>query len=61
VIKDIDLFDTSTAGSLVLAERFVKQNPSATRNLAEDFATTFERTRTLSREENECDPFGGTR
>ncbi|MFF5212435.1 ABC transporter substrate-binding protein [Streptosporangium sp. NPDC000396] len=51
LFKDIDLFGPFTAGSVVLTEKFIKQNPNTTRKFVEAFAKAVEWTQTHSREE----------
>ncbi|MGV9329396.1 ABC transporter substrate-binding protein [Streptosporangium sandarakinum] len=51
LFKDIDLFGSFTAGSVVLTERFIRQNPGTTRKFVEAFAKAVEWTRTHSRQE----------
>lgn len=51
LFKDIDLFGPFTAGSVVLTEKFIKQNPATVKKFVEAFAKAVEWTQTHSREE----------
>lgn len=51
LFKDIDLFGPFTAGSVVLTEKFIRQNPNTTKKFVEAFARAVEWTQTHSREE----------
>ncbi|MEU4830179.1 ABC transporter substrate-binding protein [Streptosporangium sp. NPDC023615] len=51
LFKDIDLFGSFTAGSVVLTQRFIEQNPKTTGTFVNAFAKAVEWTRTHPREE----------
>lgn len=51
LFKDIDLFGPFTAGSVVMTEKFIRQNPNTTKKFVEAFARAVEWTQTHSREE----------
>ncbi|GAA3003461.1 ABC transporter substrate-binding protein [Streptosporangium longisporum] len=51
LFKDIDLFGSFTAGSVVLTEKFIEQNPKTTATFVGAFAKAVEWTQTHSREE----------
>nr|WP_260408479.1 ABC transporter substrate-binding protein [Planomonospora venezuelensis] len=51
LLKDIDLFGSFTAGSVVLREDFIEDNPNTTRTFVEGFAKAVEWTQTHSRDE----------
>ncbi|MEV8635914.1 ABC transporter substrate-binding protein [Streptosporangium sp. NPDC051023] len=51
LFKDIDLFGPFTAGSYVLTDRFIKQNPNTTKKFVEAVAKAIQWTQTHSREE----------
>ncbi|GAA3140554.1 ABC transporter substrate-binding protein [Planomonospora alba] len=51
LFKDIDLFGPFTAGSVVLTEKFIADNPQTTRKFVEAFAKAVEWTQTRPREE----------
>ncbi|MBG0830216.1 ABC transporter substrate-binding protein [Planomonospora sp. ID67723] len=51
LFKDIDLFGSFTAGSIVLRQDFIARNPNTTKKFVEAFAKAVEWTQTHSREE----------
>ncbi|WP_433244617.1 ABC transporter substrate-binding protein [Streptosporangium sp. CA-135522] len=51
LFKDIDLFGAFTAGSVVLTDKFIAQNPNTTKKFVEAYAKAIEWTQTHSREE----------
>ncbi|MBP2707726.1 ABC transporter substrate-binding protein [Microbispora sp. RL4-1S] len=51
LFKDIDLFGSFTAGSVVLTKRFIAQNPTTTRRFVEAFAKAVDWTQTHPRAE----------
>ncbi|GAA3116205.1 ABC transporter substrate-binding protein [Streptosporangium carneum] len=51
LFKDVDLFGPFTAGSYVLTDRFVKQNPNTAKKFVDAVARAVEWTQTHSREE----------
>ncbi|WP_432923290.1 ABC transporter substrate-binding protein [Microbispora sp. CA-135349] len=51
LFKDVDLFGSFTAGSVVLTKRFIERNPATTRRFVEAFAKAIDWTQTHSRDE----------
>nr|BFE78563.1 ABC transporter substrate-binding protein [Planobispora longispora] len=51
LFKDIDLFGSFTAGSVVLREDFIEKNPNTTKKFVEAYAKAIEWTQSHSREE----------
>jgi ABC-type nitrate/sulfonate/bicarbonate transport system substrate-binding protein len=51
LFRDIDLFGTFSAGTYVLTDKFIKENPNATRKFVEATAKAIEWARTTPREE----------
>ncbi|GII02644.1 ABC transporter substrate-binding protein [Planobispora takensis] len=51
LFKDIDLLGPFTAGSVVLTERFIEENPQTTKKFVEAYSKAIEWTQTHSREE----------
>ncbi|MEU7861898.1 ABC transporter substrate-binding protein [Nonomuraea sp. NPDC049141] len=51
LFKDVDLFGNFSAGTYVLTDRFIKQNPNTTRKFVEATAKAIQWTQTHSRDE----------
>jgi ABC-type nitrate/sulfonate/bicarbonate transport system substrate-binding protein len=51
LFKDVDLFGNFSAGSYVMTDRFIKQNPNTTKKFVEATAKAIQWTQTHSREE----------